>query len=80
MATTYDHPDALPIHGVVTSINDARSGSITIYSTDAAHGAKVEKFDAFFVPGTEFIMSRDENTPVTAYIGFSYSGLRARNW
>ena len=74
----YDHPDALlPIHGVVTSINDARSGSITIYSTDAAHGAKVEKFDAFFVPGTEFISGRDENTPVTAYIGFSYSGLRA---
>lgn len=74
----YDRPDALQrINGVVTFIRDARVGSITIFATEASSSVKHSKIEAFFVPGTDFISGRDENTPVTAYIGFSYSGLRA---
>jgi hypothetical protein len=33
--------------------------------------------DVFFVPGTEFLPGRDEGAEVSAYLGFSYEGLRA---
>jgi tetratricopeptide (TPR) repeat protein len=65
----------LRVQGVVTNLRDARSGFITIYSTTSSGSGK--KMDAFFVPGIDFVKGRDENTVITAYLGFSYSGLRA---
>lgn len=68
----------LRVSGVITHIANARAGKMTIYSTEEqAHGRRVEKIDAHFVPGTEFISGRDENVPITAFIGFAYSGLSA---
>ena len=74
----FDHPEPLlRIIGVITQIRNARAGSITIYATNQSVSTKPGKIEAFFVPGTDFIKGRDENMLVTAYIGFSYSGLRA---
>jgi hypothetical protein len=67
----------LRVVGVVTEIKNARSGSITIYGAEQSAHGKSAKISAFFVPGTDFIVGRDEGALVTAFIGFSYSGLRA---
>jgi hypothetical protein len=37
----------------------------------------VGPFEAFFVPGAEFLPGKDENTEVSFYLAFSYDGLRA---
>lgn len=74
----FDHPEPLLlITGIVTDIKNARSGLITIYSAESSQSGQKGKMEAFFVPGTDFIKGRDDNAVVTAYIGFSYNGLRA---
>jgi hypothetical protein len=67
----------LRVTGVITEIKNARSGYITIYGPEQSIHGKSSKITAFFVPGTDFLVGRDEGTLVTAFIGFSYSGLRA---
>jgi len=66
----------LRVTGVISNIKDARSGSIAIFGSQQG-GITPQRVDAFFVPGTDFIKGRDENRVITAYIGFSYAGLRA---
>jgi hypothetical protein len=69
----------LRARGVIAKIKDAKSGEIAVYqtTTPSQSGHVNGKMDAFFVPSVDFIAGRDENAPVTAYIGFSYEGLRA---
>lgn len=69
----------LRVRGVITKIKDAKSGEISIYQSTAPSQEvrNTGRMDAFFIPGIDFISGRDENTYVSAYIGFSYEGLRA---
>lgn len=56
------------LSGIVASIDGPQKGTIEL-----AGGVK-----AFFVPGkSDLHFGRDENAPVTCYLGFSYDGPRA---
>lgn len=56
------------INGVIDFMHGPQAGWILIEG----------HVKAFFVPGKEFSANKDENEPVSFFIGFSPSGLRAR--
>lgn len=53
------------VTGIITSVDNQKKGAI-----------RVNGFDAFFVPKSDFITD-DVNSEVSFYLGFSYEGLRA---
>ena len=55
------------VHGRVASVNGPQAGYIEL-----ARGLR-----AFFVPARSGLSRGNENTPVAAFLGFSYDGLRA---
>ena len=58
----------LRIHGVVSKIHAPQSGEIELRWS----------MKVFFVPAAaDMAYGRDENRPVSFYLGFSYEGLRA---
>lgn len=57
-----------PLEGRISNIGGPQKGSILLRGS----------VEAFFVPGQAgFHSGRDENTPVTCHLGFSYEGPRA---
>jgi hypothetical protein len=63
----FKHPESLArTEARIKNIKGPQSGVL-----------RIGPFEAFFVPGEDFLPGRDEGKRVDCYLGFSYVGLRA---